>query len=70
MADFLEVLPPSCVIDRLSGDAPRRYLVGPEWSLDKAAIRGAVEAELVRRGSWQGSRWEGGGKGLRMKDKG
>ncbi len=56
VADFLEVLPPSCVIDRLSGDAPRRYLVGPEWSLDKAAIRTAVEAELIRRGTFQGSR--------------
>ncbi len=56
VADFLEVLPPSCVIDRLSGDAPPRYLVGPEWSLDKAAIRTAVEAELIRRGTFQGSR--------------
>jgi hypothetical protein len=59
VADFLEVLPPGCVIDRLSGDVPRRYLVGPEWSLDKAAIRRAVETELIRRGSWQGSRGEG-----------
>ena len=59
VVDFLEVLPPDCVIDRLSGDAPRQYLVGPAWCLDKAAIRAAVEAELARRGSWQGCRWDG-----------
>ena len=54
VADFLEVLPPDCVVDRLSGDAPRAYLVGPQWCLDKSAIRAAVIAELARRGSWQG----------------
>ncbi len=59
VVDFLEVLPPSCVIERLSGDAPRRYLVGPAWCLDKAAIRTAIDAELLRRGSWQGCKWEG-----------
>jgi radical SAM superfamily enzyme len=56
VADFLEVLPPNCVIDRLSGDAPRTYLVGPQWCLDKSAIRTAVIAELARRDSWQGRR--------------
>ena len=60
VVDFLEVLPPGCVIDRLSGDAPRRYLVGPEWCLDKAAVRAAVDAEFSRRGSWQGCKWEAG----------
>jgi hypothetical protein len=56
VADFIEALPPDCVVDRLSGDAPPQYLVGPQWCLDKAAVRAAVEAELVRRDSWQGKR--------------
>lgn len=56
VVDFLELLPPECVIDRLSGDAPREYLVAPTWCLDKAAVRQAIEAEFTRRGSWQGSR--------------
>ena len=60
VVNFLEVLSPDCVIDRLSGDAPRGYLIGPEWCLDKSAVRAAVEAEFVRRGSWQGCKWEGG----------
>ena len=59
--NFLEVLSPNCVIDRLSGDAPREYLIGPPWCLDKPAIRAAVEVEFVRRGSWQGCKWKGQG---------
>jgi hypothetical protein len=55
VVDFLELLPPECVIDRLSGEAPPRYLVGPQWCLDKRAIRAAVEAEFRRRGTCQGS---------------
>ncbi len=51
---FLEQLPPHCVIDRLSGEAPPEYLVGPAWCLEKAAVRRAIEAELLRRDTWQG----------------
>ena len=54
VVDFLEELPGNVVIDRLSGDAPAEYLVGPEWCSDKAAVRSAVETEFRRRGSWQG----------------
>ncbi len=55
VVDFLELLPPECVIDRLSGDAPAKYLIGPQWCLDKRAIRAAVEAEFRHRDTWQGS---------------
>ena len=54
LVDVLEILPPSCVVERISGDAPPDYFVGPEWCLDKPAVREAVNAELVSRGSWQG----------------
>ena len=56
LVDFLEELPGSVVIERLCGDAPPEYLVGPQWCLDKAAVRAAVEAEFQRRGTWQGWR--------------
>ncbi len=56
LVDFLEETPGSVVIDRLCGDAPPEYLVGPQWCLDKAAVRAAVEAEFQRRGSWQGKK--------------
>jgi uncharacterized protein len=56
--DFLEELPGKVVIDRLCGDAPPEYLVGPQWCLDKGAVRAAVETEFRRRGTWQGCRVE------------
>ena len=56
LVDFLEELPERFVIERLCGDAPRDYLIGPQWCLDKAAAQAAVEAEFRRRGTWQGSR--------------
>ena len=58
LVDFLEVLSPKMIVERISGDAPPDYLVGPEWCTDKSAIRSAVEAEWERRDSWQGKRWE------------
>lgn len=58
VADFLELLPPQCVIDRLSGDAPAEYLVAPIWCLDKTAVRRTIEEELRRRGTCQGTKWE------------
>ena len=57
LADFLENLPPECVIDRIIGDAPPQYLLAPEWCRHKAAIRHAVEGELDRRGTQQGSHY-------------
>lgn len=60
VADFLEALPPDCVIDRLCGDAPQEYLVAPQWCLDKQAVRAAIEKELQRRDSWQGKSFPNG----------
>ena len=57
LVDFLELLPPSMVVERVSGDAPPDYFVGPAWCLDKPAVRLALEAELARRDSWQGKHW-------------
>jgi radical SAM protein (TIGR01212 family) len=54
VVDFLELLPPTMVIERISGDAPPDYFVGPDWCLDKPAVKRAIEAEFVRRGSYQG----------------
>jgi len=58
LVDFLEVLSPAMVVERISGDAPPDYLVGPEWCTDKSAIRTAVENEWQRRDSWQGKYWQ------------
>jgi radical SAM superfamily enzyme len=52
--DVLELLPPSCVVERISGEAPPDYFVGPSWCLDKPGVLKALEAEFRRRETWQG----------------
>lgn len=53
-ARFLERIPPWVVIQRISGEAPRRITVAPAWSVNKLAVMNAVEDELERRDTWQG----------------
>jgi uncharacterized protein len=57
LVDFIERLPPSIIVDRISGDAPPDYFIGPAWCLDKPAVKNAVLAEFARRGTWQGARF-------------
>jgi hypothetical protein len=56
LVDFIELLPTTMVVDRISGDAPPDYFIGPSWCLDKPAVKAAVLAEFARRGTWQGKR--------------
>jgi uncharacterized protein len=58
VVDFLELLPPECIVERVSGEAPPNYLVGPAWCLDKNGLRAALEAEFERRDTWQGRTFE------------
>jgi radical SAM protein (TIGR01212 family) len=51
---FLEHLPPKVILQRLSGEAPRRLTVAPAWSVNKLAVFNAIERELERRDAWQG----------------
>jgi radical SAM protein (TIGR01212 family) len=57
LVDFIERVPPTMIVDRISGDAPPDYFIGPTWCLDKPAVKAAVLAEFERRGTWQGRRW-------------
>ena len=57
VVDFLELLPPTMVVERISGDAPPDYFVGPEWCLKKPAVKQAIEDEFERRDTWQGKRY-------------
>ena len=56
LVDCLEVLPPEMIVERISGDAPPDYFIGPAWCLDKPGLRAALDAELNQRNSWQGKR--------------
>jgi len=54
VCDTIEILPSHMVIHRLTGDAPRKDLLAPLWSLKKWEILNAIDMELERRGTWQG----------------
>jgi len=56
VCDQLEVLPPEIVIHRLTGDGPPDLLIGPTWSRHKMAVLNAIDAELMRRDSFQGKK--------------
>jgi hypothetical protein len=58
VVDFLELLPPTMVVERISGEAPPDYFIGPSWCLDKPAVKLAIEAEFLRRDTWQGKQWD------------
>ncbi len=57
VCDFLERLAPRVSVQRLTGDGGRD-LVAPLWSLAKFEVLNAIDAELERRGTRQGSRME------------
>jgi len=54
VCDFLELLDPRILIQRLTGDGGMD-LVAPLWSLAKFEVLNAIDLELQRRGSRQGS---------------
>lgn len=54
VVDVLELLPPTMIVERVSGESPPNFHLGPAWCLDKVDIRRALEAEFARRDTWQG----------------
>ncbi len=58
LVDFLELLPPTMIIERISGEAPDDYFIGPKWCQDKPRILIELNEEFQRRGSYQGKRWK------------
>ena len=55
VCDFLERLDPRISIQRLTGDGGRD-LVAPLWSLAKFEVLNAIDGELARRGTREGSK--------------
>jgi hypothetical protein len=56
VCDFLELLPPQAVIQRLTGETSPDRLLAPDWVLDKRRTIKMIEEELERRNSFQGIR--------------
>jgi radical SAM superfamily enzyme len=55
LADFVERLRPDQVLHRLTADAPARDRLAPSIDFAKSRIRDLLCAELVRRGTRQGT---------------
>jgi uncharacterized protein len=54
VADFLEKLNPSIIIQRLAGEAPPHMLIAPKWGKRVPEIIRFIDKELESRDSWQG----------------
>jgi radical SAM protein (TIGR01212 family) len=54
VVDFLELLPPIMVIQRLTGDPGRSELVAPSWAKEKSKNLKLIQETLERRNTWQG----------------
>jgi uncharacterized protein len=52
--EFLELTDPAVVVQRVSGEAPRRLTVAPDWSVNKLAVMNAVHRRMRDLDTWQG----------------
>lgn len=50
----LEYLPPSTVIERITGDGDKSKLIAPKWSTNKIAVLGGIDKLQARLDSFQG----------------
>lgn len=57
IVEFLRLIPPHVVVERVSGDAPPDYLIEPRWCLEKSVLRKEIEDEFERLDAWQGDRY-------------
>jgi len=57
VCDFLELLPPNMVIQRLAGNGKREFRIQPRWLGKKLELVGKMEKEFQRRNSKQGSKY-------------
>ncbi len=55
LCEFLPLLRPDIIIQRLFAVADRELLIAPKWNLPKSAVQTILERELRRRGIVQGA---------------
>ena len=54
VVDFLQEIPEDVIIHRLCGDTARRFLIAPDWSVNKFLILDRINRVLEERDTWQG----------------
>ncbi|MCI9313033.1 MAG: TIGR01212 family radical SAM protein [Erysipelotrichaceae bacterium] len=50
----LELLPPTMIIQRLSGDGAKQDLIVPKWTADKKKVLNTIDRTMKTRNTWQG----------------
>jgi len=54
VVDFLERQPPETVIDRVVADGHSAHTIAPSWYRNKNLVFNKIDAEFIRRETWQG----------------
>ena len=57
LAEFIPLLRPDIILQRLFGLADYDLLIAPNWGLKKAEIQTYIDKELERRGVLQGAKY-------------
>ena len=60
LADFIERLSPRILLQRVGSEVPPSQKLAPEWNVRLSELAPRISAELARRGSWQGCRYQAG----------
>lgn len=55
--ESIEHLPADKVIHRITGDGPKKHLLGPCWTKNKRAVLNHIHSEMAKRGSYQGKHY-------------
>ncbi len=55
--ECIELIPENVVIHRLTGDAPKKFLVSPLWSGDKKTVMNTINREMGLRNIVQGKKY-------------
>lgn len=58
VVDCIEVFKEETVFQRLTGDGGKDDLIAPLWSLKKFVVLNEIDKEMVRRNTYQGSKYE------------
>lgn len=53
-AEQIRYFPPETVMERLTGDGDKRYLLAPKWSEDKLSVLGGIDKQLALWNAVQG----------------
>ena len=53
----LRYLPPTCVIERITGDGSKENLIAPRWSTNKIAVLGGIDKFMADNDIYQGDKY-------------